>query len=1048
MKDCLSIEELERVAESPADCQGPERLSHLESCPACQAQLVEIRENLNILQACRQLFPNGLSPGSEAAPEAPGSFADPSSAEAGEPLHPMERPRIEGYDLIQEIHRGAQGVVYKAVQSLTHRTVAIKVMLQGPFASRRMHRRFEREIELVAALEHPNIVRLYSSGQADGRRFFAMEYIDGLPLRDHVVASQPAIRDLLGLFVLICRAVAYAHARGVIHRDLKPGNILVDRNGQPHVLDFGLAKPIDTAGSGVDTHATLAGEFYGTLAYASPEQASCRPEAVDVRTDVYALGMILYELISGGSPYPTTGSISQIIAHIMETEPRKLTRYIPGLDDDIDTIVRRALEKDPNRRYQSVDALASDIERYLAGRPIESRPYSIRYVLRKAVIRHKAAAMGIATVFVSAILIALLAILGARNTAHERDRALAAERKAHAAEELARKEAYEAQRNLYFTRINVASNAYTTRDVARMRLMLQACPARFRAWEWYRLRWLNDASLVTFTYHPDTVSVVRFLPDARQVASGDLRGNIKIWDPMTGHQASSILAHDGPVRGLDFSPDGRQLVSAGEDNQVHVWDLPSGKIRLSLHPHPASCAAFSPDGQQILTAEPDALCLWQAARGEITLRIQTPGISLPVRAGFSPDGKRVVSVHDGGKTVKEWDPADGRLLSSRDNPYSLLGLTSKLLYPAHARGFHLAEAPGGFKIIDDVSGRDRAELLGHVGPVHYADVSADGTRIVTGSDDQTCRVWDSGAIGSQRVWDEKPAGVQYAVYSPDGRRIATAGRDGTLKIWRADGGRTPLLSLRAHTSSITSIAFSPDGSRLVSAPSGDNRKDLNLKVWDSSTGQQVGEMAGHTDGISCVEWLPQGSTVVSAGWDATVRIWDVETGRCLHAMSLTDEIWDLAVSRDGRWIAAGGKDQDIYLWEAGTARLIQTLHEHIDTIDALTFSPDSRSLFSGDNDGILICWDIPSGRQRWKRDCECERFYSATCTPDGKRLLTATGGSISIWDTATGLFIMSWGAHQGASYSLGFSPDGRNLLSMGSKDLTFKVWPSSDPKGP
>ena len=395
MPECLSHEELERlarVAEEAAPAAGRE---HLAACADCRRELDGVRRNLDLFEQCLTLGEHLVGPAQceegRGPSQAHATGRWPRSGLVPAEIEPLaDVPWIDGYRIVREIHRGAQGVVYEAIQQSANRVVALKVLLAGPFATLRQRHRFEREIEFVASLEHPHIVRLYDSGQAGAHHYFAMEFVDGMPLCDFVALHRPSLRDTLRLFADVCGAVAYAHQRGVIHRDLKPGNILVDKAGRPHVVDFGLAKPASMSPAGADSLATQTGEFLGTLAYASPEQVSGSPDRIDTRTDVYALGVILYELLARRGPYPTDGPISQVVRSIAETAPLKPSRHDRRLDDELDTIALKALAKAPERRYPSVDALAADIQRYLAGRPIEAKSDSGWYVLKKNLVRYRA----------------------------------------------------------------------------------------------------------------------------------------------------------------------------------------------------------------------------------------------------------------------------------------------------------------------------------------------------------------------------------------------------------------------------------------------------------------------------------------------------------------------------------------------------------------------------------------------------------------------------------------------------------------------------------
>ncbi len=379
---CPDRETIERCA--TGGLVGKDVRGHVSRCPACAAQLSEIRRDNDLLTEFVEANTGRLDAPASAPPAVP-----------------------DGYDIIEEIHRGSQGVVYRARQTATKRVVALKVMLRGTFASDRQRRRFEREVELVASLRHPNIVTVYDGGEApDGRQFLAMEHIDGRPLDAAAGAATP-VPETLELFLKVCDAVRCAHRRGIIHRDLKPDNILVDGAGEPHVLDFGVAKTLDPGGDDsadapLAALETVAGEFLGTFAYAAPEQVAGDPRLVDTRADVYALGVILYELLTGGRPYALAGSLRDVVRTIVETEPPPPSSARAGLDRDVDTIALTALAKDPDRRYQSVEALRDDLMRYRRGDPIAARQHDAWYLLGKTVRRYRGA------IVIGAIVIATL----------------------------------------------------------------------------------------------------------------------------------------------------------------------------------------------------------------------------------------------------------------------------------------------------------------------------------------------------------------------------------------------------------------------------------------------------------------------------------------------------------------------------------------------------------------------------------------------------------------------------------------------------------------
>ncbi|MBN2560901.1 MAG: protein kinase [Phycisphaerae bacterium] len=417
MGDCPSDTDLDRYhAGDMAEARAAEIRDHLASCDACaRRDAALVAEHDELVQYVRRLGSSGdlvdvLKAPASGSPDGPvvggirGDFDGSLDLQA--PLPP--RGIIEGYEIVRELHRGGQGVVYQAIEKSAKRKVAIKVLLEGPFASKSARRRFEREIELIANLRHPNIVTVFHSGvTSDRRQYCVMDYVRGLRLDQYVQEEKPSLEEALRLFVTVCQAVNHAHQKGIIHRDLKPSNIIVDTEGNPKVLDFGLAKQL---GGGAETLLSMTGQVVGTLPYLSPEVAKGHPDEVDIRTDVYALGVILYEMLTGQYPYPVVGEVVDVLKHITDMAPappskvwspesgivrrthaRGSRQHGCPVDHEVETIIFKALAKQRERRYQSALELARDIEHYLAGEPIEAKRDSSWYVFKKTVRRYKLA---------------------------------------------------------------------------------------------------------------------------------------------------------------------------------------------------------------------------------------------------------------------------------------------------------------------------------------------------------------------------------------------------------------------------------------------------------------------------------------------------------------------------------------------------------------------------------------------------------------------------------------------------------------------------------
>ena len=472
----------------------------------------------------------------------------------------------DGYRVLGEIHRGGQGIVYRVMQLATKRMVALKVLLAGVAASESQRQRFEREIDIAASLHHPNIVTIYDSGNHNGRQYLAMEYVDGEPLDHYILqhglqatASHAArivqLKSTLGLFYKIAQAVGYAHTRGVMHRDLKPANIIIDAEGEPHVLDFGLAKLAEPelydAPIAWRQRPTMSGEFLGTLAYASPEQTRGDPLQVDIRTDVYSLGVILFEMLTGLLPYEVSGTISDALANICEASPKRPSQLRAEIDDEVETILLKALSKEPVRRYQSAEHFSRDIGHYLANEPIDAKRDSTWYLLRKSLRRYRVA-LAIAGSFFIVITAALIVSLASlRGLIVQRNLAIAATAAAQQARadeseqrieaESQREEAQrqtktaqaqrsEAEFQSYVANLAAAAGAVRMFDVVEAASRLRATPEQLRGWEWDQLVQQLDQSQKTLLGGSSYVTDVSLSPDQRWIAASGYGNSVYLWD--------------------------------------------------------------------------------------------------------------------------------------------------------------------------------------------------------------------------------------------------------------------------------------------------------------------------------------------------------------------------------------------------------------------------------------------------------------------------------------------------------------------------------------
>jgi WD40 repeat protein/tRNA A-37 threonylcarbamoyl transferase component Bud32 len=1054
---------------------------------------------------------NAPSSGSPNSAIDPDISLEPDSATSSRPISSglVERlhahtPAATRYVVENEIARGGMGAILRVWDEDLRRTLAMKVVLgRGkqvdddgtPHVEEQVLARFLEEAQVTGQLDHPGVVPVHELGiDARGRVYFTMRLVKGRDLKDiidlvHARKEGWTQTKAIGVILKVCEAMAYAHSKGVIHRDLKPANIMVGRFGETYVMDWGLAKVIGRK----DRHdlrlkqaaeampslvhverkemlppdsnsplVTMDGTIVGTPAYMPPEQAKGLVDEMTVRSDVYAVGAMLYHLLTGEIPYVARDdklSPITVLRMVLDAPPKPVHEIDRNVAPELVAICERAMTRDPASRYADMLEMANDLQAYVEGRVVRAHATGAVAEFKKWVDRNR----GMAAALAAALFLLVLGLVvssslyvkadtSATLARSEKERADAKAIEAEHNADRARASESEVRARGYVANLLAAAFSLFVDDVANCKRSLEACPAELRGWEWKHLALASDTSL-SVIHAQKPITCVAFNADGSEIITGADGAAAHVWNERTGRRVA-VVGNAGTDSGrFALSPDGTHIACGSiGDGRVRIRSRENGEVVAhGVLPDVSSlpeCMAYRPDGKRLATAFADGTVrIWNTETNAWMndLSGSIPGLAVPIKSftslAYSGDGTRVAAGAADG-SILVWNAESGESLAV------LRGHDQSVTSVAFLRdGAHLVSASNDRTIrIWDVEKKLALDVMrGHDAPVYCIAVKPDGSLIASGSADKTVRVWNAKSHHELAVLHGHEKPVKCVAFSPDGSRIVSGSNDMTARIWDADmAGAVAMLREPSveragvetqSASDVNAIAFSPDGSRIAAA-----LEDGRIQIWDPEKHEELAVLRGHTASVNSIAFSRDGKRIVSASSDRTVRAWDATSYAVAAVMrDHQGQVLSVAFSPDGARIASAAEDKTIMIHDAASGALVNTLRGHAKSVTCVAFSPDGARIASGSSDHSARVWDAKSGESV---GAPLEHTHAVTCvafSPDGERIATCSDEILRVWKVGRDEAPSALLGHDLTLRSCAFSPDGARIVTS-SLDNTLRLW--------